>query len=509
MRLLLVLLSSTLFTFSFPNALAKTLDPPTAFLAWVALVPLLLALEGTSWAKAAFLGFVWGFASCGAVQYWVLFLAEAKHLAFPAWAALNAVLALHYLLWAILYVLLRRRFPRAGSFLAPVLWTAVEYLRTVPPVVGYPSALIGTSQAATTSLLGIASVAGVWGLTFLIAWVNAAVAAFILAGARPRLIPRQEQAFLTLPVVVVLLSLFLGRIPAGAGMREVGTVALVQPAIDQTVKWSRAQEKATYDLLERMTIRAARAKPSLIVWPETAAPSYLSMNAPAMARVRAIARRAGAPLLVGCLDAVRERQGRVSLYNAATHFTPRGNPLPPYRKRHLVPFGEYVPAQSFFSFLGPVVSELGSFDVGGSYRVFPADGFTYSPLICFETEYPHETRRAAREADAIVNISNDAWYGTTAAAWQHALIAVLRSAENGKPLLRCANTGISLVTDPLGRVKASTGMLEKTVLTAPVLVGEGRPTLYARFGDWLAVLCSILSLVMIATGLFPARRSVP
>ena len=501
-RFLLVLLSSTLFALSFPSFLEKTLHPPTAFLAWGALVPFFIALEGVSLRKAAGLGFLWGFLSCGAVQYWVLFLAEAQYLAAPAWAALNLVLALHYLLWAVVYVALRRRFPRSSPLLAPVLWTAVEYLRTVPPVVGYPSALVGTTQAGYPALLSIASFAGVWGLTFLIVWVNAALFDFLLQGGRPRLISRRGQAALATPIAVTLLALFLGVMSTGTGaLREAGIVALVQPSINQSAKWDRSQEKATYDLLEKLTREAGAARPSLILWPETAAPAYLSMNWVAMERVRHIVRVGAAPLLAGCLDSAKEKVGKVSLYNAAVHFSSEGIDEKPYRKRHLVPFGEYVPAQSFFFFLGPIVSELGSFDAGERYRSFQARGFTYSPLICFETEYPHETRRAAKDADAIVNISNDAWYGATAAAYQHALIAVMRAAENGKPLLRCANTGISLVTDPFGRIIASTPMFKETMLTAPVLIGNGVPTFYARFGDWLAVLCSALSILAIAVAL--------
>lgn len=505
-RLLLVLLSSALFAFSFPNAWDKSLDPSTDFFAWFALVPLLVALEGASPTAAALLGFGWGFVSFGALQYWVLFLAEAKYLAAPAWAALNAVLALHYLAWAAAYVFLRKRYPRSGPMLAPVTWVALEYLRTVPPVVGYPSGLIGSSQAGVGLMLPLVSFAGVWGLSFLLVWVNAAIAEGLREGGTPARWPRRTQAAVALPVAVALLAVFLGgAVLKGTRQREVGTVAIVQPAIDQSAKWTRAQERRTYDDLERLTREAARTRPSLILWPETAVPAYLNLNAEAMRRVTAAVRSAKTPLLTGCLDAARESPGKVSLYNAAVHFSGNGIPAPAYRKRHLVPFGEYVPAQEFFSFLGPVVSELGSFDAGEAYRVFPARGFAYSPLICFETEFPHEVRKALAGADALVNVSNDAWYSDTAAAWQHALLAALRSAENGKPLLRCANTGISLVTDARGRVIASTPLEKRTVLTAPVLVREGPPTFYARFGDWLPVLCLVLAVVALAAGAFPQR----
>jgi len=498
------LLSAFLFAASFPSFFDKSLHPIGAVLAWIALVPLLRVLENADWKRQAALGFLWGFTAYGTIQYWVLFLEEADYLAVPGWAVMGIVIGFYYLVWAVAYGLVRRRFPKVGLFTAPILWTALEYFRTETPLFGYPWGLAGTSQAPFPSILTLTSFLGVWGLTFLVVWVNAALTELWESRARGVEIPRQRQAALATPLAVLFLVLFMGNLvtretpSTQAGFPQ---VALVQPSIDQSVKWSPAMTKETYDRLERLTGKASEQKPGLLVWPETAAPSYLSLDPAAMNRVRTIARMGKAPLLVGCLDAQKTESGDLAYFNAALALDAEGREQPAYHKRHLVPFGEFVPFQKFFFFLGPLVSELGSFRPGDRYRDFKALGFTYTPLICYEGIFPNGTREAVRNVDAIVNISNDAWYGTTAAAYQHALLAVVRAAENRKPLLRCANTGISLVTDSWGRIKASTKLFEETVLVAPVEINPGRPTFYARFGDLLAILCSTLSLFLVLGGL--------
>jgi apolipoprotein N-acyltransferase len=197
-------------------------------------------------------------------------------------------------------------------------------------------------------------------------------------------------------------------------------------------------------------------------------------------------------------------QGKTHDFNAAIHFDPAGQPLGAYHKRHLVPFGEFVPLQKYLAFLGPVVGNLGSFERGKEYQDFPVRGFSYTPMICYEAIFPGEVRKAlATGAEVLVNISNDAWYGRTASAYQHAMMAVVRAAEERKPLLRAANTGISLATDPFGRVLAHTGLYEAGILPVDVVrVKFSGKTLYARWGNWLPWGCwGVIGLLSIL-GLF-------
>ncbi|HJT24819.1 MAG TPA: apolipoprotein N-acyltransferase, partial [bacterium] len=165
-----------------------------------------------------------------------------------------------------------------------------------------------------------------------------------------------------------------------------------------------------------------------------------------------------------------------------------------YHKRHLVPFGEFVPFQKYLTFLGPVVGDLGSFDSGDSYGRFQVRGFSYTPMICYEVIFPGDVYRAFQTgADALVNISNDAWYGRTASPYQHAMMAVVRAAEEHKPLFRAANTGICLATDPFGRILCSSRLYEETWLPADVLLDKSSlKTPYSRWGNWLPRLCWVV-----------------
>jgi apolipoprotein N-acyltransferase len=185
-------------------------------------------------------------------------------------------------------------------------------------------------------------------------------------------------------------------------------------------------------------------------------------------------------------------------YNSAVQFKPSGGPDGIYHKRHLVPFGEFVPFQNYITFLGPVVGDLGNFDIGDCYLKLQVKGFSYTPMICYEVIFPGDVCQACKAgADALVNISNDAWYGQTASPYQHAMMGVVRAAEERKPLLRAANTGISLATDPFGRITGSTALFEENILPAEVWVAPGANTLYSRWGNWFPRLCLIITFLLV------------
>ncbi len=231
--------------------------------------------------------------------------------------------------------------------------------------------------------------------------------------------------------------------------------------------------------------------------PETAAPAYLLWTPKDLNRVRAIVRESETTHLVGCLDAQIGKDGKTRCYNAAIQFLPDGDPDGIYHKCHLVPFGEFVPFQKYLTFLGPVVGDLGDFDFGEAYQKFQVPGFSYTAMICYEVIFPGDVYKAFRtNADALVNISNDAWYGRTASPFQHAMMAVVRAAEEGKPLLRAANSGICLATDPFGNILHSTRLFEETILCSDVFITTKPPTLYSQWGNWLPRLCWVVVIFM-------------
>lgn len=514
-RLGLCLLSGGLVCFSFPNFLDKSLTPFTAFLGWFALIPFFLALRNANAKQGAWLGFVFGFTQLGLILYWIAFLEEAKYLSGLAWFVLVFYLSLYFLLFGAWYCFLVNRLKISGLFIAPFLWLALEYIRGSRPWGGFNWGEIGYSQAPYPSVLVFTTIGGVYGLTFAMVWFNASLAKAMelfltQPDPIPSTIPNRSRWFLLMLPLVFLAGLFAvgNHVIKTAALKKSGTAVLIQPSIDQSVKWSKSNEDATYDKIGKLVHSQSSAKTDLIIWPETAAPSFLLMTPKSLARVTSIVRKSSTAQLVGCLDEQRGKDNVTRYYNGAVHFDRAGKPAGVYHKRHLVPFGEFVPFQKYLTFLGPVVGDLGNFDFGAEYQKFQAGGFSYTPMICYEVIFPGDVQKAFKTgAEALVNISNDAWYGRTASAYQHVMMAVVRAAEEQKPLLRAANTGISLATDPFGRILTSTKLFEETAVKADVLTLSTGQTLYSRWGNWLPRLCWLVVLLLCLTAVLKKPAS--
>ena len=445
------------------------------------------------------MGWIFGFTQFGGVLYWIAFLEAAHYLSVPAWAVLVFYLSLYFLVFGWAYRLMAKKL-YLRNWLAPCLWVALEYIRGSRPWGGFSWGELGYSQAPYPLVLTLTAWTGVYGLTFLMVWFNTQLAQWIIrffgeGGKGVSMGRRLHWASLAVPFGVLALVLASGEVELKTGVvHKAGTVSLLQPSIDQDIKWSKQNEIATYKKLEHLTRSAGTEKPDLVIWPETAAPAYLLWNRVDLNRVIAIVRGSRTSHLVGCLDAIKNGKS-IHCYNAAVQFNPNGKPVGIYHKRHLVPFGEFVPFQQYLTFLGPVVGDLGSFDRGEKYEKFQVKGFSYTPMICYEVIFPGDVCKAFQTgADVLVNISNDAWYGRTASPYQHAMMAVVRAAEERKPILRAANTGICLATDPYGRILCSTRLFEETQLPADVLVtSSGKATLYSRWGNWFPRLCWLIT----------------
>lgn len=450
------------------------------------------------------MGLVFGFFQFGGVLYWIALLQAAESLSFLAWFVLVFYLSLYYSVFGWIYCFLVSRLKLTGVWMAPFVWVALEYLRGSRPWGGFCWAEIGYTQAPYPSILVFTSLAGIYGLTFLMVWFNASLAHGFEVKHRFRWV------YFILPLVILFSIWIWGTmVIETTPVRKQGTAALLQPSVDQSVKWSKAYEMSIYNKMEKLVKKATILKPDVIVWPETAAPDYLLMSPKILKRVKKIIARSKIPQLVGCLDAQRYLDRTIHYYNAAVYFSSKGSMGGIYHKRHLVPFGEFVPFQKYISFLGPVVGDLGNFDFGKTYQVFKTDKFSFSPMICYEVIFPADVQSAlSNNADALVNISNDAWYGRTASAYQHAMMAVVRSAEERKPLLRAANTGISLTTDPFGRVMSSTELFDEKVLTADVFLASSGPTLFSQMGNWFPWFCLVVTILFIFSAFFKNKPIV-
>ena len=469
--------------------------PPwdAGLIAFVGLVPLFLALEGTTPRQAAWLGYAAGLSFYLATIWWVIntmttYGRMPLALSLVALLLLCGVLAAYTAAFAWLLVAGRRwlRFPGwIEPLFAAGLWVALEFLRTYL-FSGFPWALLGYSQYRQPTVRLLASAIGVYGISALLVLVNATLAGLLVIYVTPR-----EQRFgwrtTLLPVglaaLAVLLTVgyarLLWRDPTGGAAIRVG---LLQGNIDQSVKWDRSYQTATLDIYERLVRRIAAEKPALIVWPETAIPFFLRREPELSARVYRLAAETDIPMLAGSPDAGDDGH----LYNTAFLLGRDGRILGRYDKRHLVPFGEYVPLHQIFFFLDKMVVGIGDFGRGRTATVFSLDGARFSVTICYEAIFPAEVREFVRgRAEFLVNITNDAWFGRSGAPSQHLAMAAMRAVENGTYLVRAANTGITAVIAPTGEILAETG-----IFTEATLVGTIHPRLgetpYTRYGDVLA-----------------------
>jgi apolipoprotein N-acyltransferase len=261
--------------------------------------------------------------------------------------------------------------------------------------------------------------------------------------------------------------------------------------------------------LARMTRAAASLspRPAVIFWPETALPYYVRLEPLKLRRFLELVREVGVPVLAGYPDARLSTDGSVITHNAAGLVLSNGTFAGQYEKIHLVPFGERIPFQGVLPFLGKFDLGQAEWTPGTRPVVFSGAGAAFGVLICFESIFPDMARRYALEgAQYLANITNDEWFGKSAGPVQHADMAILRSVELGLSTTRCANTGISMLVDPYGRVTKRTPLFQETILVGDVLAGI-RPTLFLQWGDWLTSLCLGLTLTLVAVAWFrPFQR---
>ena len=462
--------------------------------AWIALVPLLLSVVR---ARSAARGFTYGLVA-GAVFfagtiYWIpRVMEEYGGLPLPlAWIVhllLVAVLAMFPAAFGAALAVLARRHGAAALHAAPALWVTSE-LGRIHLFTGFPWVLLGYSQTPVLPVAQLASLTGVLGLSALVALVNATLAfAVETRGAR-----RTRAVAASAAIVLAALGFGAWRLHADT-LRSAGTplrVAAVQGNIAQHDKWNPALREDIVAAYLGMTREAAAEGASLVVWPEAATP-FAFENDPLRADViRQVARETGSHLLLGTNHT--RYDGAPRYYNAAVMVDTAGATTGIYAKQHLVPFGEYVPLRRLLFFVSPLVESVGDFSPGPGPRPLDMDGTPVGAAICYEIIYPDLVRGfVTRGSRLLTTLTNDAWYGRTAAPYQHFQQATMRAIELGRYLVRAANTGISGVVDPYGRVVASTPLFERRVLAANVRLLDVR-TLYSRTGDVLAYACAAVT----------------
>jgi apolipoprotein N-acyltransferase len=486
----LALLSGLLLILSFPKF-------GHGAVAWVALAPLLLALPGTTPAEGARLGYLTGAVSALGLLYWTaLVVVQYGGLGLGVGVGVMGLLCLAFALFPLLFGAVAsvwlRAFGPAALLLSPLAWVATELLRA-HTFFEFPWCLLGYSQHADLPALQIAAWAAVYGVSAAVALSSALLAYAAAVPARRRL------ALASLLILLASLHAF-GFFVMSRPVPEVGKVkvGLVQGGIVQEDKWKPELAGQNVGRHLELTREASRRGARLVVWPESAVPFYFD-HAPLLAEeLRETARREGIYLLFGNDDRELARDGPDRVYVGAKMLSPQGELLLRYHKIRLVPFGEYVPLQPLLTLGGRItaklVEQVADFTPGREAAVAEADGHRLGGFICYESVFPHLVRRfTAGGAQLLVNVTNDAWYGRTSAPYQHLAMSAVRAVENRRYLVRAANTGITAVVDPWGRVVERTALFDRTVLVREVGF-VSTESFYARHGDvfaWAALLATV------------------
>ncbi|MBM4285221.1 MAG: apolipoprotein N-acyltransferase [Deltaproteobacteria bacterium] len=476
-----------------------------AYLLPVALVPLFLALRGLSPGAAFWVGLVHGLAAFGGILYWIAYVTNVfGGLPLPAAVGVMLLLAGYLALYRGLWSLGVAWGEKRGLGLlwfAPVLWVALEYLQTYM-LSGFPWELLGYGVYRHPMLLQVADLTGVYGLSFLIVLVNVAVCHLVFP-PRGKGGGRLQPALLLLLVAALWLGygyFRLGAVQKLAAQAPKIKVAVVQGNIKQGEKWKKELVEATIKRYADLTAKAGGAR--LVIWPETAAPFFYSHTPDLAAQVQDIVRKNHSFLLFGALAMDKKPEGDI-FYNRAYLLSPQGETLGRYDKAHLVPFGEYVPLKRILFFVNKMVPMIGDFGEGPVGATVPLPEAKVGPLICFESIFAYLSRAQVEGgARLLVNITNDAWFGTTSAPYQHLAMGVLRAVEGRVSLARAANTGFSAFVDPAGRLLWRSGLFEpdSRVEELPLMPGG---SLYTRYGDVFAWACVILAALALV---FKRRR---
>ncbi len=466
-----------------------------SLLAWVALVPLMLAVARRDGLTAFKAGFLCGFICfCGVMMPWIMnVLTVYGHVWYPL-AVFFAILLMAYLaLYFALYGWAVSVFGPAPEavMVSPLLFVLLEYVRSYF-LGGLPWALIAHSQAEQPAVIQLSAYAGTAGVTFLIVLVNASIAFLILKR-------QQWKKAAAVPLFAILLAtanVFWGwhhiRSVEEMGGEEF-TASVVQGNIDQGRKWDAAYTGQTIAAYYGMTRTEARGKPDLVVWPETAVPFFFDRNTVQRDRLLNFSKEIATPILFGGMGVEQSPEtGKTEFFNRAYIVTPAGV-KGHYDKMHLVPFGEYVPFHRFLFFVDRITDAVeGDIQAGNSAQPLMVGSIPVGIQICYEIKYPGLTRRFAQNgARIMVNITNDAWFGRSGASAQHMASLPFRAVENRVPIIRAANTGISSFVTATGKIIATTPLFKKTSLARKLTIPPSAGTFYTRFGDVFTFLCAL------------------
>ena len=570
-RFLLALIAGLLLASSFPNI-------GIAGLAWIAPGLMMAAALGTKGGESFRIGYVGGLAHYLASLYWLLLIPYRWH-GIPlgpaaGWLALGAFLALFPATWVwlmsgvqfkvqspefavqgpdfrirsskperrepevevggLMSKLQNAGPPLTGSWSRRTLWAlsgAAVWVALEMVLArifgGFPWNLLGVSQYRMIPLIQIASVTGVYGVSFLAVWFALSlVSAGVMLFRRPTMRSVWiAEIFLPMLVVAVVFNFGSRQLRHEPAAARTLKVALIQPSIPQTLIWDEAMDEQRFSDLVRLSGQALTNHPDLLLWPEAAVPKLLRYYTNTFFTVTNLAGGHHAWMIIGA-DDMEPRPGSSNpedriFFNSSFLISDDGRLMDRYLKRNLVIFGEYIPLEHWMPFLKWFTPIQGGFTAGTRAVQFDLEDLSVkvSVLICFEDVFPHlGTTAVDSDTDFLVNLTNDGWFGESAAQWQQAVTALFRAVENGVPLVRCTNTGLTCWIDARGRLQeifrdASGSIYGPGFMVAEIpLRAAGTKlerTFYNRHGDWFGWGCVLVAAAIVARRLIGRRVTRP
>ena len=479
------------------------------FLAWVGLIPLFSAIYGGNARRALKLGFVAGLVFYFITMSWVTntLITFGNIPTIVSWLILSLLVS-YMSLYLGLFAWVVNRFSNGHPvylfLLAPVTWTALEYLRSSHSVYGFSWQGLGYSQFQSIPVIQMASITGVYGISALIVLVNAGL--FVLLHPAYSKTPawkslRRRVAVTTLSLLVLCVGYGWWTLKQAPAVNSKPVrIGLIQGNIPQQLKWDPAYRGQVMQRYSKLTLKAGAVQPEMIVWPEAAIPFYFGVDDSGTAFLLDVVRASKTPLLLGS-PAIESPSNFSSslepsaprLYNSAYLISADGETQGRYDKIHLVPFGEFVPLRSVLFFIDKMVVGIGDFQRGEEAKIFRLGDYGFAVSICFEIIFPDLVRQPVKNgAHYLVNITNDAWFGHSAASYQHMSMVAMRAAENRVPIVRAANTGISGTIDAYGRIIDATELFTEDWLIAHIHPGARSPGFYTLYGDVFSWICLVL-----------------
>jgi apolipoprotein N-acyltransferase len=485
MLLFLPILTGFLLVASFPRI-------HQGYLAWVAWIPLIFFIFH---AKSAARAFVGGFIAA-AIELFTLMIWIPPVLerygglsSVLAWVAYGLMVLLFAFFPAVACAVTKKLMVRGGTpyiLLLPAVWVLLEFAQSIFPFGGLPWLFAGYTQTGYLPVMQIADIAGVYGISFLILWTNTAIAFPFLHGARRTSFTPAAIAILALAASLLYGSYSLHRwrsvSPAFHAAMLQGNISFDDPEEVLIDKFRRGYPRLADGLKE---------KADLLLLPESPTPLRYQYDKSYRVELNELAARYSLGLIFNNIDC-RDSEGDRRCFNSAFFLDGIGNLKGIYDKIHLVPFGEYIPLKHWFPFIETISKDVGEFHAGRDLLIVEIGNHPSNAIICFEAVFPGLVRRFVEKgSQLIVNLTNDGWYGRSAAPYQHLAIARWRAVENRRYLLRATNSGISAVIEPTGNIQSATRLMQEEVC-------EGRfdfiseKTIYTLYGDILIYLSAIL-----------------